>query len=208
MALTSAEATTCLSVSQASSIQSIGGTCESITIGHNRCGLSLAHDNLYLPTCRPKYLCERLLEEEAGRDIEDLNTSPHSLLGIFMGWKRCLVWEENESKKAQGHTSRRRMTIDKMVADKGLFKRRATLNQKMLENELMCLDEEEETMDEDVTESVSESCDIAPLEKKSSLQAFMDVYSKQNKSILLQGKEIEDVFSTLDRSRHGTIGTL
>lgn len=34
-ALTTAEASVCLAVNQASSIQSIGGTCESITIGHN-----------------------------------------------------------------------------------------------------------------------------------------------------------------------------
>jgi len=36
-------ASTCLSVNQASSIQSLGGTCESITIGHNRSKLPLSH---------------------------------------------------------------------------------------------------------------------------------------------------------------------
>jgi len=40
-ALTSLEATVCLSVNQASSIQSIGGTCESMTIGHNPSGAAL-----------------------------------------------------------------------------------------------------------------------------------------------------------------------
>ena len=34
-ALTTAEASVCLSVNQASSIQSLGITCESVTVGHN-----------------------------------------------------------------------------------------------------------------------------------------------------------------------------
>lgn len=41
-ALTSLEASTCLAVNQASSIQSLGGTCESITIGHNASELPLS----------------------------------------------------------------------------------------------------------------------------------------------------------------------
>lgn len=47
-ALTSLEASTCLSVNQASSIQSIGGTCESITIGHNKSKLPLSKRAIYL----------------------------------------------------------------------------------------------------------------------------------------------------------------
>ena len=47
-ALTSLEASTCLSINQASSIQSIGGTCESITIGHNKSKLPLSKHAIYL----------------------------------------------------------------------------------------------------------------------------------------------------------------
>jgi hypothetical protein len=47
-ALTSLEASTCLSINQASSIQSIGGTCESITIGHNNSKLPLSERAIYL----------------------------------------------------------------------------------------------------------------------------------------------------------------
>ena len=47
-ALTSLEATVCLSVNQASSIQSIGSTLESITIGHNPSEMSLTAKNLSL----------------------------------------------------------------------------------------------------------------------------------------------------------------
>jgi hypothetical protein len=38
-------ASTCLSVNQASSIQSLGGTCESITIGHNKSKLPLSWEH-------------------------------------------------------------------------------------------------------------------------------------------------------------------
>ena len=41
-ALTTLDASTCLAVNQASSIQSLGGTCESITIGHNGAKLPLS----------------------------------------------------------------------------------------------------------------------------------------------------------------------
>lgn len=47
-ALTSLEASTCLAVNQASSIQSIGGTCESITIGHNN-SVSISSRNDMIP---------------------------------------------------------------------------------------------------------------------------------------------------------------
>ena len=62
-ALTTLEASTCLSVNQASSIQSIGGTCESITIGHNRSKLPLSKQAINLKTYRPKFLCEKVLAD-------------------------------------------------------------------------------------------------------------------------------------------------
>ena len=61
-ALTTAEASVCLAVNQASSIQSIGGTCESITIGHNPSKLPLSNNGIFLDTCRPQFLCEKLLD--------------------------------------------------------------------------------------------------------------------------------------------------
>ena len=62
-ALTTAEASVCLAVNQASSIQSIGGTCESMTIGHNPSKLPLSHKSITLEMCRPKFLCEKILDE-------------------------------------------------------------------------------------------------------------------------------------------------
>eukprot|EP00966_Prymnesium_polylepis_P296498 6849723-Prymnesium_polylepis.1 len=57
-ALCSAENTICLSVTQASSIQNLGVTCESITIGHNPYSLPLTAKHITLPTNRPEFICE------------------------------------------------------------------------------------------------------------------------------------------------------
>jgi hypothetical protein len=62
-ALSTAEASVCLSVNQASSIQSWGGTCESITIGHNPFKLDLTKNGIFLKRHRPLFFCERLLVE-------------------------------------------------------------------------------------------------------------------------------------------------
>mmetsp|Transcript_28261 Transcript_28261/g.41629 ORF Transcript_28261/g.41629 Transcript_28261/m.41629 type:complete len:893 (-) Transcript_28261:105-2783(-) len=62
-ALSSAEASVCLSVNQASSIQSLGGTCETVTIGHNPFKLPLSADAVFLRRKRPLFLCERMLVE-------------------------------------------------------------------------------------------------------------------------------------------------
>jgi len=62
-ALSTTEASVCLSVNQASSIQSLGGTCESITIGHNPFKLDLSKNGIFLKRHRPLFLCERLLVE-------------------------------------------------------------------------------------------------------------------------------------------------
>ena len=67
-ALTTLEASTCLAVNQASSIQSIGGTCESITIGHNGFKLPLSKRGLFLETHRPQFMCEKLLDDADNDD--------------------------------------------------------------------------------------------------------------------------------------------
>ena len=69
-ALSTAEASACLSCNQASSIQSYGGTCESITIGHNPFKLPLTKAGIFLKRHRPLFLCERLLMETDAADEE------------------------------------------------------------------------------------------------------------------------------------------
>ena len=70
MALTTAEASVCLSINQASSIQSIGSTLESLTIGHNPYAMGLAAHNLFLPGCRKQFLCENLLQRQSEQSQE------------------------------------------------------------------------------------------------------------------------------------------
>ena len=57
-ALGTAENSVCLSVNQASSIQNMGITCESITLGHNPHKLPLAAACIELPDERQQFLCE------------------------------------------------------------------------------------------------------------------------------------------------------
>lgn len=84
-ALTSAEASVCLAVNQASSIQSLGVRCESVTVGHNPYKLPLSERALVLPTCRPDYLCEHVLKEK--NKLSDQGKSPNALLGDFINIK-------------------------------------------------------------------------------------------------------------------------
>ncbi|KAL7566062.1 hypothetical protein ACA910_009849 [Epithemia clementina (nom. ined.)] len=78
-ALTSAEASVCLSVNQASSIQSLNGTCESITIGHNPFKLPLSAKAIFLKRKRPLFFCERvLLESDADAERKTLTTGQSS----------------------------------------------------------------------------------------------------------------------------------
>jgi len=98
-ALSTAEASVCLSVNQASSIQSHGGTCESITIGHNPFTLNLSKTGIFLKRHRPLFLCERLLietdanEEKLNRENFDEDESSgkrqNVLVSIFKNLSSC-----------------------------------------------------------------------------------------------------------------------
>lgn len=80
-ALSTAEASVCLSVNQASSIQSLGGTCESITIGHNPFELDLSYRGIFLKRKRPLFLCERMLVETDAyeeRAKDEIRGTPHT----------------------------------------------------------------------------------------------------------------------------------
>jgi len=72
-ALTAAENAVSLSINQASSIQSIGSTCETITIGHNRVKLPLSARAIFLKRHRPLFLCEYLLGQKDGEG--EMNSS-------------------------------------------------------------------------------------------------------------------------------------
>lgn len=74
-ALTAAESAVCLSINQASSIQSLGSTCESMTIGHNPFKLPLSAKGIFLKRFRPLFLCEYLLGEDSAEYGMDVSVS-------------------------------------------------------------------------------------------------------------------------------------
>ena len=77
-ALTAMENSVSLSINQASSIQSIGSTCETVTIGHNEFKLPLSARAIFLERYRPLFLCERLLLERNGQsNFMDLSRRMH-----------------------------------------------------------------------------------------------------------------------------------
>mmetsp|Transcript_55168 Transcript_55168/g.165297 ORF Transcript_55168/g.165297 Transcript_55168/m.165297 type:complete len:1653 (-) Transcript_55168:851-5809(-) len=82
-ALSSLESAVCLSVNQASSIQSMGATCESITIGHNPFRLPLTANGIFLKRHRPLFLCEQMLDDADLR--EDTNASTASAVTSASG---------------------------------------------------------------------------------------------------------------------------
>lgn len=63
-ALPTAEQAVCLLVNQASGIQSHGGTCESIMIGHNPFKLAFSATGVFLKRKHPLFLHQRILEED------------------------------------------------------------------------------------------------------------------------------------------------
>jgi len=80
-ALTAMESAVCLSVNQASSIQSLGSTCESVTIGHNPFKLPLSARGIFLGRNRPIFLCEQLLGEDVNNGLDvSLRLSSSSFL--------------------------------------------------------------------------------------------------------------------------------
>uniref|UniRef100_A0A7S1GRL4 EF-hand domain-containing protein n=1 Tax=Cyclophora tenuis TaxID=216820 RepID=A0A7S1GRL4_CYCTE len=116
-ALSSAESSVCLSLNQASSIQSIGGSCESVTIGHNPWSMSLTKKDVFLQSFRPHFLCERLVEQKAmaeGHNLRDINTSPHNMLGTYMSWAYDAKTRRKSKDKGRGWT-RLDSVMEKMI---------------------------------------------------------------------------------------------
>ena len=80
-ALTTLENTVSLSINQASSIQSLGYTCESLTIGHNPFQLPLTAHAVFLRGNRPMFLCEKLLASQTGVLDGSMSKGASALLG-------------------------------------------------------------------------------------------------------------------------------
>jgi len=74
------ESAVCLSVNQASSIQNLGVTCESVTLGHNPFKLPLSYAHCTLPSHRVEFFCE----EELRRRGLWTEKSPGALVGDYI----------------------------------------------------------------------------------------------------------------------------
>lgn len=75
-ALSAMENSVSLSINQASSIQSIGGRCESVTIGHNPFKLPLTERAIFLDRHRPLFMCEHIHENTLDDSkVEDIISS-------------------------------------------------------------------------------------------------------------------------------------
>lgn len=111
--LAATESSVCLSVNQASSIQSIGSTCESITVGHNPSKLPLTAKGIFLNRHRPLFLCEKLLQE---RDNGKENSySSGALLGIYKA-----IESELSSSSDEFHNINIKEVIDSEIKSKTL----------------------------------------------------------------------------------------
>jgi len=108
-ALTAAENAVSLSINQASSIQSLGSTCETVTIGHNKFKLPLSSRAIFLDRYRPLFLCEYILarhdnganKEMISRDAMIMGISRHSMISI-----------EQSTTRAHRYTSKHSFTVD------------------------------------------------------------------------------------------------
>ncbi|KAL7547183.1 hypothetical protein ACHAWF_016592 [Thalassiosira exigua] len=112
-ALTSLETSVCLSINQASSIQSIGGTCESVTIGHNTFQLPLSKKAIFLDRARPMYLCERMLGE---LDLKAMVNRRRTKAIDFDPNKRKVLKRRNSPQNPKESESKRQFDSDSRSA--------------------------------------------------------------------------------------------
>lgn len=109
-----------------------------VTIGHNPSNMSLTKKDLFLETHRPLFMCEQLFEESVedladtakGTSKQARNTSPHYLLGTFVGWANEIRSSEKRAytlrKRSTGGThqdDRFGETVEKMIREKHDHKR-------------------------------------------------------------------------------------
>ena len=97
-------------MNQANSIQSMGGTCESITIGHNPFKLPLTKRCIFLKRERPFFLCERMLiETDANEEKRGSLANTVEVQSIFSDDD---VTVENSARTTFVESVRTRRTVD------------------------------------------------------------------------------------------------
>ncbi len=202
-ALTSAECSVNLSVNQASSIQSLGGTCESITIGHNPSKLQLTRMDIALGTHRPKFLCEQILDvvdNETARKQHALaskvnsGSDPDENRGFsqrLLGGRRAqkdddeTVRLDRSSHSLKGaYLGLREQASNRMLTDRSGSKHTLDCNNDLIENP---------DMGSQAFVPANEQ-----VSKRDSILAALIAETKQS-------NEIRSIFSTMDADGSGTI---
>ena len=135
-ALTAAESAVSLSINQASSIQSLGSTCESVTIGHNPFKLPLTANAIFLRRFRPLFLCEHLIGDSdnvnSGLDVSVSVSRRRALNFVAMEEALAGAVRENEDtllNETITSFSGRKVTSTKAPFSKGLDQKRSMMKQ-------------------------------------------------------------------------------
>ena len=139
-ALTTLEASTCLAVNQASSIQSIGGTCESITIGHNKSKLPLSAKAIFLESFRPQFLCEKLLVESDAKSTEmsltatgNLKVDPAAFTEVPEGKSRGFSFKRSSNASSETETQGDSLNVSKRRSGSlNVSRRRSSLTSSLI----------------------------------------------------------------------------
>lgn len=197
-ALTSAECAVNLSVNQASSIQSLGGTCESITIGHNPAKLQLTKKDIALSTYRPRFLCEHILDfmdEETARKQHAItahlkgNTSLGKKEGRLKKYFRLLLRQDTQDTEDDESMRLNRSSHSLKGAYLGLQQQ----STRQMSQRRMSVNVSERTTNEDEAVTMDEE-----LSKEMAVLAQM---IGEN----VKSSEIHDIFKVMDTDGNDTI---
>lgn len=155
--------------------------------------MSLTKKDLFLETHRPLFMCEQLFEESVedlanvskGSSKQARNTSPHFLLGTFVGWANEIRSSEKRAytlrKRSTGgahHDDRFGETVEKMIREKHDHKRLKTIFDLIDADRNGTLDEEE----------------------------FADAYLKFDSKLTVE--DIKKLFHEIDVDKSGFIGKM
>ena len=109
--LTSADSMIHLAINQACAIENLGANCECFTLGHHAHKIDLTNACLVLPTVRPKFLCELLL------DAASKDRSAHGGSGI-LSRAHEITPKERWRGALQSHRVQQAATVAKMTREK------------------------------------------------------------------------------------------
>lgn len=207
-ALTSSECAVNLSVNQASSIQSIGGTCESITIGHNPSKLSLTKMDISLATVRPQFLCEKILgtiDEETARKQAVLSSKQEapeqkkSLRQISTFWKSSETMGSDESNNSDnGSIERSSHSLKGLYL--GLQEKSTRIVTAEASSRFLNVYDDKSSRNFELSREMSKAFEPMPLDLSMEEEVLYSLIQENQKST-----QLRELFNTLDEDGSGSI---